>query len=139
MIRDIRHKIGVAAFRFAHHAIFVIAKICGLQPQRAVFFVSVPLRNHLLYRRFHFAFTVERGFQIEHIKAHIKCLQIQILFAAQIRYRELTNRISIVRIFCTDHMLVVRINFFTGQVGFRHISDVIAAITIRWPRGIIRR
>ena len=41
VVGNIGHKIGVAAVRFTHHAVFVVAKIGGAQPQRTVLFVGV--------------------------------------------------------------------------------------------------
>ena len=46
VVGHIGHEIGVVAVRLAHHAVFVITKVCGSQPQGAVLFIGVSRRLH---------------------------------------------------------------------------------------------
>ena len=125
MVGDIGHKISVATLGFAHHAVFVIAKIRGAQPQRAAFFVRMAhfgqTRNGLLNR----ARGVERGLQKIVIKLHAKCLQIQILLATQIRHRKIPHCVQIVDVFLRGHA----VDRLARKIRLGDVNDVIAAIT----------
>ena len=133
MIGDIGHKIGVAAVGFAHHAVFVIAKIRGAQPQRTAFFVGVPHFAQARHGLFHRACSVQRRLKKIVVESHTKRLQIQILLAAQIRHRKITHSIQIINVFLRGHA----VDGFTCKVGVGNIDDVITAIAALRKRRIV--
>ena len=133
MVGDIGHKIGVAALGFAHHAVFVIAKIRGAQPERAALFIRVThfgqTRNGLLNR----TRGVERGLQKVIVKLHAKRLQIQILLATQIRHRKLAHCIQIVDVFLRGHA----VDRLARKIRLGDVNDVITTIAAFRKRRIV--
>ena len=68
VIRDVRHKVGVAARCFAHHAVFIIAIVGGFQPERVVEFVGVTRRLQRGHGFIDATVCVERTFEVIAVK-----------------------------------------------------------------------
>src|SRR5690606_16547083 len=74
---------------------------------------------------------VQRAFQVEVIKLQVKCLEVKILFAAQISDSELSNIIQLINI-CTrcDGFPVFRLNRGARKEIASNIHDVVALVTV---------
>ena len=60
VIRHVGHKIGVAAVRLFHHAVFVVAVAGGLEPQRATVFKSFAGCGERAHSGLHLAILIQR-------------------------------------------------------------------------------
>jgi len=133
VIGDIGHEVGVAAFGFAHHPVFVIAgaQLGGAQPERAFAFIGMARVNKRLDRLFDAAAGVQRAFQVEIVEFQAKGLQVEILLAAQVSDSEAADVIQAVGIAGGgDGSAVGGLYRLAGQKVFGDIDDIVAFVAI---------
>ena len=76
VVGDVGQEVGVTPFALAHYAVFVIAKVGGAQPHRAIFFIGVAVGDQLLDSGVDIAFFVKRGLQEVDVKLNAKGFEV---------------------------------------------------------------
>ena len=139
VVSHIRYEVSVSTVRLTHHAVFIIFVLGGAQPQRAVLLIGFTGSDQCIHGTFDFTVGVQRGFQIISIELHAECLQIGILFAAQIRNRECADRVDIIHIAGRrDWQTIAGGGGFLRQKIFCDFSDVITVVSRFRPAGFTR-
>src|SRR5690606_26594786 len=123
---------------FAHDAVFVVTEIGGAQPQRATLFIGVTVSDQTLDGVFHFAIAVQRGFEEIDIEIDGEGFQIQILLTTQIGHGEMPDGVQIISVFSASVALVGRLNRVAIHIAVGQLNDVIAAVAIFGPAGVVR-
>ena len=76
VVGDVGQEVGVAPFALAHYAVFVIAKVGGAQPHRAIFFIGVAVGDQFFDGGLDLAIFVERGLQEVNVKLDAKGFEV---------------------------------------------------------------
>ncbi len=123
VIGDVRHEVGVAAVRFAHHPVLVVAVVGGAQPERAVLLVGLAARDERLDHLLDLALGVEAGFEVVEVEPYAESLEIGVLLFAQARHGEPAYRVQVFdAVFCqnkiaSDFFDIFAVVAFFGPAG----------------------
>jgi len=128
VVRHVRHEVRVGAVALAHHAVLVVAVIGRPEPQCPVLFVGFSGLDQLVDRGLDAAAGVQAGLQVVVVEPDLECLQVQILFVAQIRHGELANRIEIVDVATGGVLAVVGADGLLCLEVFSDVGDVLAVV-----------
>ncbi|MNQ66437.1 hypothetical protein D3C85_809290 [compost metagenome] len=138
VISHVGHEVGVAAFAFAHDAVFVVARaeFGRAQPQRAAFLVGVAAGDQGLDRGFHASGRVERAFQVVVVERQAEGLQVQILLAAQISHGEDADVVQAFNVAGGgDGLAVGRLDGLASLEVAGDVGDVVALVAVGGPVG----
>ena len=94
--------------------------------------------DQALYGGVHFAVLVQGGLQEVIVEVHRERLQVQVLLAPQVGHCKAADVIQVVRVGRAAHVLVGRIDPVAAQVGFGDILNIVSAVAVRRPAGVIR-
>ena len=128
VIRHIGHKVSVGAVAFAHHAVFVVAVVGGLEPQRAVLFVGLAGFLQLIDGTVDAAAGVEAGLKVVVVKLDVEGFQVEVLLVAQIGHGKFAHAIQIVQLAAAGKFTVVGLDGFLGQEILRNVLNVVAVV-----------
>ena len=127
VVGHVGHEVRVAASRFAHHAVFIVAVVGGFEPQRAFGFVGVAARLQRGHCLVDAAVGVERALQVVAIEfLDAEGGQVFVLFVPERIYGKRAHGVGVFRVAASRNKLLA--NF----------DDVIAAIAVFRPSFVPR-
>ena len=122
VIGDVRHKVRIVAALlgpFPHHAVFVVAEVGGLEPERTVLLVCVSGRHQPAERLLHLARRVQRRLEEVHVEPDPERLEVAVLLLAQLLHREAPYRVEV---------SPLRIFRVPGAVALADLADVLPVV-----------
>ena len=139
VVGHIRYEVGVTTVCFTHYTVFVVAKVGGAQPESTAVFIGVTIFNQCLNGFFDFALGIERGLKEVDIKVDTKSFQIKILLVPQVGNGKVADTFKVFSVFSASEALIFRRYGITTHKAFGEIDDVLSAIAVFWPTGIVWR
>ena len=113
---------------FAHDAVFVVAVVRGLEPQRAVLLVRLAVGHQLVHGGLYPATGVQAALEVVLVKLEVEGLQVFVLLVAQVGHSKLANGIDIVDIAAGGELAVIGLDGLLGQKVVGNVLDVVAVV-----------
>ncbi len=128
VVGHVRHKVGVAAVAFFHHAVFVVTIVGGLEPQGTILLVGFAGCLQPGDGCIDLARAVQAGLKVIVVEAHRESLQVQILLMAKVGHGKLANRVHVFNITRRSVFTVIGLDSLFGQEVGGDISYVLAVV-----------